>query len=281
MGCSVLPLLSAMARHIPNMRWRPSSMPADFAQNARETSSAIQLSSISAVSILAGNARLSSCSCALMRPEQRQRHIHHHQQRHHRQGQPHPDREQGGAQPDQRFRRWRGSKTYAPGGIFSRLCAKRRRTSRSSPMREEQHAGHQLREHQQDAGIGLACSGRSSRRRRSPPASPSTCAASVKASSAMATQTPMARPTAASARAQPASTGTVTPLRPHHRPLAVQRQREAERKRHAHALPERSSCRAAARKPALRRRAPAPAGSRTARRPGGSALAGIAAEVPE
>ena len=61
----------ALVRHDVSYAQHPvrggPGMPADFAQDARKHRR-IQLSRISAVSILAGKARLSSCSCALMRP---------------------------------------------------------------------------------------------------------------------------------------------------------------------------------------------------------------------
>ena len=115
---------------------------------------AIQLSRISVVSILAGKGQGEQLQLRVDPPQERQRDIHHHQQRDHRQRQPHAHREQSRAQPNQRFGGCTPEDVCARRDLFQALREEAEDFA-VQPHGEKQHPGHQLREHQQDAGIGF------------------------------------------------------------------------------------------------------------------------------
>ncbi len=134
------------------------------------------------VSILAGNASVSSCNCAFTRPSSASGYIHQHEHRHHRQRQPQAER-----------RTWfdpscsngcadAGPEHEAPRRNAFQAVGKQPHHFPVQPQREEQHPRHQLRQDQQHAGIGLGVRVDGRGDTHSPPASPRTCAASTNAS---------------------------------------------------------------------------------------------------
>ncbi len=154
MGCSVLPLLSAMTCHIPNIRCAAVQACPLISRRMRGNIADIQLRQNQGGQHLGGKGKAEQLQLGVDAAQQRQRHIHHHQQRDHRQRQAHAHREESGAQANQRFGGGAAENVGARRDSFEALREQAQHLA-VQPHDEEQHAGHQLREHQQDAGIGL------------------------------------------------------------------------------------------------------------------------------
>ena len=114
----------------------------------------IQLSRISAISILAGKGQREQLQLGVDPPQEGERDIHHHQQRNYRQRQAYAHREERRAQADQRFGSC-PSENVCSGRDFFQTLRKQAQDFAVQPHGEKQHPGHQLREHQKDAGIGF------------------------------------------------------------------------------------------------------------------------------